>query len=280
MINHYKYYFMKRFFIAPIMCLTALMALAWGQKGHDTTAFIAEQHLTPKAKAAVDSILGGRSMVYWANWLDNASHTPEYAYSKTWHYKNIDEGVRYEEAQANPAGDVVTAVKAQMETLSNPTVKLSDAELAMKILVHLVGDMHQPMHMGHATDLGGNRVKIRFFGRDANLHSVWDTNIVESGHKWSYSEWQQQLDRVSQEEVESIVSGTVDDWAKETMNLATLIYNNSHPSDNLSYDEVAKWTPYIETQFLRGGLRLAHVLNGLFDSDYATSHEMPYAPEK
>lgn len=262
------------------MCLTALAALAWGQKGHDTTAFIAEQHLTPKAKAAVDSILGGRSMVYWANWLDNASHTPQYAYTKTWHYKNIDEGVRYEEAHANPAGDVVTAVKAQIETLSDRSAKPADTELAMKILVHIVGDMHQPMHMGHATDLGGNRVKIKFFGRDNNLHSVWDTNIAESGHRWSYTEWQQQVDRISPEEEASVVSGSVDDWAKETMNIATLVYKDTRPGDNLSYNEVAKWTPYIETQFLRGGLRLAHILNMLYDAEYASAHEMPYTPAK
>ena len=70
---------MKRFIIAPLLCLTAISALAWGQKGHDVTAAIAEKHLTPATKAAVDSILEGQSMVYWANWLDNASHPPQYA---------------------------------------------------------------------------------------------------------------------------------------------------------------------------------------------------------
>ncbi|MDE6403208.1 MAG: S1/P1 Nuclease, partial [Muribaculaceae bacterium] len=93
--------------------LMPVMAGAWGQKGHDVTAYLAEQHLTERTRAVVDSLLDGRSMVYWANWLDNASHTPEYAYSKTWHYKNVDEGVRYEEAQANPSGDAVTAIKSR-----------------------------------------------------------------------------------------------------------------------------------------------------------------------
>lgn len=267
---------MKRFLLIPLMALTALSALAWGQKGHDTTAFIAEQHLTPKAKAAVNDILSGRSMVYWANWLDNASHTPEYAYTKTWHYKNVDDGVRYEEAPANPAGDAVTAIKAQIETLSNPKSSAEDRELAMKILVHVVGDLHQPMHLGHATDLGGNRVKVKFFGCDANLHGVWDSDILESGHKWSYSEWQNQIDRVSDEEIESFVSGTVDDWAKETVAIAGQVYRMTPESTNLSYNEVAYWTPTIELQLLRGGLRLAHILNSLYDADYAAAHEPVY----
>ncbi|MDE6782391.1 MAG: S1/P1 Nuclease, partial [Paramuribaculum sp.] len=88
---------MKRFSFSLITLAVALSSWAWSQKGHDVTAYIAEKHLTPATAAAVDSILDGMSMVYWANWLDNASHTPEYAYTKTWHYKNVNEGVRYEE---------------------------------------------------------------------------------------------------------------------------------------------------------------------------------------
>ena len=166
---------MKRSFISIFMSVAAISAFGWGQKGHDVTAFIAENHLTPTTRAAVDSLLEGRSMVYWANWLDNASHTPEYAYTKTWHYKNVDEGERYEEAHANPAGDAVTAIKAQIETLTGKDTPLNDSQLALKILVHVMGDLHQPLHMGHATDLGGNRTQVKDFGRDTNLQSVWDS---------------------------------------------------------------------------------------------------------
>ena len=72
-------------FFSLIFCAATLMASAWSQKGHDVTAYIAEQHLTPTTRAAVDSILDGKSMVYWANWLNNASHQLEMAYTKTWH---------------------------------------------------------------------------------------------------------------------------------------------------------------------------------------------------
>ncbi len=165
---------MKRLLLLQILLSAACSAFGWGQKGHDVTAYIAEKHLTPTTAHAIDSILHGKSMVYWANWLDNASHSRPFAYTKTWHYKNIDEGVRYEEAPANPAGDAVTAMKAQIETLVNPASAPGDTELALKILIHITGDLHQPMHMGHATDLGGNRIKVKFFNRPANLHSVWD----------------------------------------------------------------------------------------------------------
>lgn len=245
-------------------------AFAWGQKGHDVTAYIAEQHLTPTAKAAVDSLLEGKSMVYWANWLDNASHTRPYAYTKTWHYKNIDEGERYEEAQANPAGDAVLAVKAQIETLQDPHKSFADKQLAMKILVHVVGDIHQPMHLGHATDLGGNRIKVKFFGHDNNLHSVWDSKILDAGHDWSFTEWQSMIDRATPAMVEDILSGSIDDWAKQSVNLASVVYAETPEGSNISYNEVARWTPVIENQLLAAGLRLAHLLNSLFDAAYTT----------
>lgn len=250
------------------MLSLSLAAFGWGQKGHDTVVYIAENHLTDATKAAVDSLFDGKSPVYWANWLDNASHTPEYAYTKTWHYKNVDADRTYDDMPANPAGDAIGAIKQQIEILSNPATTKPEAQLALKILIHVVGDMHQPMHMGHATDLGGNRTKVKFFGRDTNLHSILDSNLVESAHKWSYTEWQQQLDRLSPEEEVLVVQGTVDDWGRETIEITRDVYNFFQPGLNVSYDQVAYWAPTIEQQLLRGGLRLAHVLNTIYDPSY------------
>ncbi|MDE6322880.1 MAG: S1/P1 nuclease [Paramuribaculum sp.] len=269
---------MRRFSIlAFFMAFVSSFAFGWGQKGHDIVAEIAGRHLTPAARHAVDSILGGRSMVYWANWLDNASHTPEYAYSKTWHYKNVDEGDTYESALANPAGDAVTAIKAQIETLSDHSAPIEKSGLAMKMLIHIVGDLHQPMHMGHASDLGANRIKVKYFGRDVNLHSVWDGSILAGGHAWSYSEWADQLDRVTPEEEALIADGSVDDWARETLPIAAEIYRSFPQGTNISYNEVFEWTPVVEQQLLRGGLRLARILNALFDPSLAGTG--PYRPQ-
>jgi hypothetical protein len=262
---------MKKILFSLAFMMSALVAGAWGQKGHDVTVYIAEQHLTPKARAAVDSLLQGRSMVYWANWLDNASHTRDYAYTKTWHYKNIDEGERYEEAQANPAGDAVVAIKQQVEILSDPTTTIDQAQLSLKILLHIMGDLHQPMHLGHATDLGGNRTAVKFFNNSTNLHSLWDTSLVDSAHKWSYTEWSQQIDRPATYNYDEIVAGTVDDWACQTLDIATKVYRSFPKDYKASYNDIAYWTPTIEQQLLRGGLRLAHLLNQIFDPESASA---------
>lgn len=252
----------KGFVITTLWVFTLLQAYGWGQKGHDVTAAIAERHLSDKAKVMVDSLFDGKSMVYWANWLDNASHTPEYAYSKTWHYKNIDEGVAYEDMPLNENGDVVRAIAMQMDMITNPEVCKDEKTLALKILVHLVGDLHQPMHMGHLSDLGGNTVKVKFFNRDTNLHSVWDESLPEAAHKWSYSEWAEQLDRNARI-TENI---SLDDWGKETLALATEIYRQMPAGTKISYNEIASAAPVIEQQLLAGGLRLALILNTIAEN--------------
>ena len=162
----------------------------------------------------------------------------------------------------------MTAIKSRIEILNDPNTTAEERRLALKILIHVVGDLHMPLHMGHATDLGGNRIKVKFFNRDNNLHAVWDSSIPESAHKWSYTEWQQQIDRANPADEAAIISGSVDDWAKETVAIASDVYTYFQPDCNISYNEVARWTPTVEQQFLRGGLRLAHLLNSIFDPDY------------
>ena len=120
------------------------------------------------------------------------------------------------------------------------------------------------MHLGHASDLGGNRVKMKFFDRNTNLHSIWDSSLVESGHKWSYTEWQQQIDTTDPEKIAAITKGSVDDWARETYNIATQCSVYFRPGNKVMYNDIARWTPVIEQQFLRGGLRLAHILNSIY----------------
>lgn len=251
--------------ILSILC--SINCFGWGQKGHDVVAYIAEKHLTEKTMHAVDSILNGQSMVYWSNWLDNASHTSKYKYTKTWHYKNIDANQAFEDAPVHQQGDIVTALTTQIDILKSSTTIKQDAALALRMVIHLIGDLHQPMHMGHLSDLGGNKWPVKFFNRDNNLHSVWDSSILESAHKWSYTEWQNQIDRVTPELEKELVSGCVTDWAKETHELATTVYDKTEQGYNISYDYVAEWAPTIEIQLLKGGLRLAHILNSVYDSN-------------
>jgi hypothetical protein len=260
---------MKKMIILAAALTMSATAYPWGQKGHDTVAYIAECHLTPTTKSAVESLLDGHSIVYYANWLDNASHTDEYAYSKTWHYKNIDADETYRSARKNKKGDVVEAIKSQSEILRDTTLSVADRALALKMVVHFLGDIHQPMHLGHASDAGGNSHRLKYFAGDTNLHKAWDSQVIEAGHKWSYTEWQQQIDRATPEQEAAIIADkTPEAWGRESYELAKEIYEKTLVNYNISYDYIAAWTPVIELQLLRGGLRLADLLNSIFDSGY------------
>lgn len=259
----------KSILLSYSLLFSALQVFAWGQKGHDVVANIATQRLTPTAAAEISKVLGNKTPVYYANYMDNASHTPEYAYTKTWHYKNIDADQTYENAPNIPEGNIVDAIKEQIEVIKNPSKSNDEKALALKMVVHFVGDMHQPMHMGHASDLGGNKWNVKYFGRDSNLHSVWDSSLPESAHKWSYTEWTDQLDPRDKDYEYTLLVGDIDDWGKETFQITADVYDKTPVGTNISYDYIAEWTPVIESQFLKGGVRLADILNTLFDPAYA-----------
>lgn len=251
-----------------VVCASAAAAttpaFAWGQKGHDVTCSIAGRHLTKKAAKEVSRIFEGKSMVYWANWMDNASHTPEFSYTKTWHYKNIDADETYETAAQDPSGDVITAITAQMEALRSGTLNPEAEAYALRMLIHMVGDLHCPMHVSHKSDAGGNRWQVQFFNSGKNLHSIWDTDLLESAHKWTYSEWTDQLDRVTKAEVKEMTAGSLDDWGAQTYEIAKHIYETTPVGTRVSYDYVSESAPIIERQLLLGGLRLASILNEIF----------------
>ena len=240
-------------------------SFGWGQKGHDIVAYIAECNLTPKAYRKVVSVLDGHSPVYYANWLDGASHTPEYAYTKTWHYVNVDANEEsYAASKKEAKGDVVTGINKCVEALKSGELTPEEERVHLMMLIHMVGDMHCPMHAGRKSDLGGNRTEVKFFGKQKKLHSVWDSEIVESAHKWGYTEWQYQVDRASKSEVKAIAQGTPNDWIEETVELARDVYDNSPKNVNLSYDYVSLYAPVIEQQFLKGGIRLAKLLEEIY----------------
>lgn len=259
---------LKDLILSSSSLLFALSAFGWGQKGHDIVAYIAECNLTPTAKIVVDSILGGKTMVYYANWADNACHTEPYAYTKTWHYKNVDENENYATAPTIPEGNIVTALNSLIPTLSNPGPE-DDEKLALMLTIHFLGDIHQPMHLGRKSDRGGNNHKVKYFYSQSNLHSIWDTKVLEKGHNWSYTEWRENIDRPSAEERAMILSATTpDEWAEESYEIAKKIYAETPQDVNLLFDYTAEWTPVIEQQLLRGGLRLAALLNGIYDPEY------------
>ena len=215
---------MKRIFIFALVAVCAATeAFAWGGKGHDVVAYVAECHLSRRAAKRITKILDGHSPVYYANWMDNASHTPEYAHTSTWHYANVDEGYTYETMPRNEKGDVVTALNDIVSRLRRGGLTHEEENTALRMLIHLMGDLHCPGHVRY----GGGKLKsypVYFNGRKYNYHTVWDDVILESCHRWSYLEYGHQLDRCTRREIRAICRGTVRDWFRENALASRHIY--------------------------------------------------------
>ena len=257
---------MKKTLIIVVALLSYLPSFGWGQKGHDVVAYIAECNLTPEAYQKVVKKLGDHSLVYYANWLDNASYSDQYRYTKTWHYANVDEGYTYDTMPKNEKGDVVTAINGIIAELKSGKLSAEQENVRLRMLIHLVGDIHCPMHAGHLSDRGGNSVIVKFFDKETKLHSLWDTALVEAAHKWSYTEWEQQLNRYcTTEQKQKLAQGEAVDWLNESHKIATEIYKVSPEKGKLYYDYITYYTPVIEKQLLSGGLRLAKILNELYE---------------
>ena len=105
---------------------------------------------------------------------------------------------------------------------------------------------------------------MQYFNRGTNLHSIWDSGVIESAHKWTYTEWVEQIDTNTKAVNKKLAEGTPSDWGKETYEICKTIYDATPVGSKLSYDYVGEWTTTIEDQLLRAGLRLASVLNEIF----------------
>ena len=242
-------------------------AFGWGREGHETIAKIAENNLKPSARKVIEKYLGDHSIVYYAKWMDEYRHTPEYAFTTKWHVARVDENLEY--SPYPEAGDAISGINQAVEILKDyKTLPDSTVAVNIKYLLHLVGDMHCPMHAGRLSDLGGNKTKVKWFGQNTNLHSVWDSKMIDAARKWSYSEWVEQLDRTDRKFRKSVMRGTYEEWFKETVEGAASIYEYvermEKENPNLSYQFVYDFSPLLEDRLLVGGYRLAYVLNSIF----------------
>lgn len=268
---------MKRFtfIITAIMLLNLTTAFGWGPKGHDVVAAIAEQNLSRKAKKEISKILDGKSIVYYASWMDNIQNSPEfkdlYTETKTWHYANVDKGLTYHTMTKNPDGDVVRGLEQITKEMTDNYKNLSDSQKAtyLKMIVHMVGDLHCPSHAGRLSDRGGNDTKALWFREETNLHSIWDSKMIDAARKWSYTEWVDYLDRADKKYKKEIVKGNYEDWFMKTVKEAAAYYeyveNSGETVPSLSYQFVYDFSPLLEEQLLNGGYRLAHILNTIFE---------------
>jgi hypothetical protein len=241
----------------------ATNALAWGSTGHRAIGRIAERHLTPEAASAVRDLLGAEQLAYVTTWADEIRSEPRGAKAEAWHWVTIPDGQTYESTPKNPAGDVLEAIARIEKVLANRTAPRLERTEALKWLSHLIGDLHQPLHVGREDDRGGNDVLVLWFGEPTNLHAVWDSKIIEHS-QLSFSELADLVDHATPEEVRSWEASQPGEWARESQEVRTASY--AIGDRRLSYGYIYNHWPTIQRRLLKAGVRLAGELNRLLGS--------------
>lgn len=237
----------------------------WGKNGHRAVAEIAQSYLKPKAKKAISKLLNGRSLAFVANYADDIKSDPAFRKYSPWHYVNIDpDEDEYNVDKANPKGDLVQAIRKCVEILEDDDATKDDKRFYLKLLVHFMGDLHQPLHAGHSKDKGGNDIQVNWFGHGSNLHRVWDSDMIES-YDMSYSELADNTREYSKEQLKAIRKGDLLDWVYESRELAEKVYASAKSGDSLGYEYMYNEMPVVLQQLDKGGIRLAKVLNEIFE---------------
>ena len=273
----------RSFLAAAVTAATLLPspAFAWGKTGHRVVAAIADTQLSGLARSHIREILGlGESLDEAATWPDDMRSAPDAFWQKTatpWHYVTLN-GVIYDHAPSE--GDALEALGHFRATLQDPNGSLADKQLALRFIVHLVGDLHQPLHVGKCCDRGGNDVKVSWFGKPTNLHAVWDSQLVDE-EQYSFTELAAKLERhIAPQDVLKWWDINPRDWISESAEIRDTLYPTARDMPkpvkgkkakkgqpilpDLSYFYVYKFTPVMERRLSQGGVRLAAYLNAIF----------------
>ena len=235
----------------------------WGATGHRTIGDVAQKHLTKKTKRNIETILKGQSLAFVSTFGDDIKSDKKYDQFKPWHYVNYPFGTLYKDSQKNSNGDVVYGIEKCIAILKDKSTSIEDQAFYLKLLVHLVGDLHQPLHAGIADDKGGNDFQVRWFNKGTNLHRVWDSQMIES-HNMSYTELSDNLIEYPKEWIKSKQNGTVSQWVDEVHLIAQKVYQSAEIGEKLSYRYSYDNFDTARMQLYVAGIRLAKILNDIY----------------
>lgn len=265
----------------------------WGANGHRIVAHICDLHLTDSAKKGVKEILGNEFIEEAANWPDYIKSESGWRFANEWHYTTVNEDksisdIRKEYSEDTKINDALEAMDLMLAILKDDkdateyleglmdknkanALNNSTKATALAFLVHLVGDIHQPLHVGKNKDQGGNKITVLFFDEKTNVHSVWDTHIIEH-EKLSYTEFSRFINKLTPEEITALQEDAIDEWARESIVVREHIYDTLYDytdrdsglpefSWNYQHDNI----PIVEERLVTAGVRLAGIINKLFE---------------
>ena len=249
------------FLTTILFCIYSNIVVAYSEKGHQIIAAIACQQLDSATRSNVLQFLEGTSFEEAALWMDQVRHEPQYAEMKPWHYINIEKGKDYKPTNNGNIINALEKILNEFETkqdLSNQQIKTN-----LMMLFHLIGDLHQPLHVGYGEDRGGNDFQVNFQGKGSNLHKIWDEVIIQD-QNINLEDCMLKLNSLPREQLDKISNIDIVGWMNESRDLLGAVYGfNGHKLDE---DYMKRMKPIVENRLVFAGLRLASIIDKYFKS--------------
>jgi hypothetical protein len=271
-------------FIAMLTLMSSGAVLAWGNTGHRVVGEVATKFLDIEVRYKAHKILKGESLARVSTWPDEIKSEPAtYSHTYNWHYTTwqTDDHDHSEHEENASTGLLLKSINEQTAVLRDVNASDEKKAFALKFLVHLIGDIHQPLHVGNGTDQGGNWCKVTFHNKAYNLHALWDEGMIDFTNL-SYTELAKFVaEGRTIDDIRLARSGNAVDWAKESKEIVPTLYPaNVVPSPEpmsirtycqkevkpeempkLAYEYSYKFMPIIEKRLYLAGVRLAQLLN-------------------
>ncbi|WP_167856249.1 S1/P1 nuclease [Hymenobacter metallicola] len=249
------------------MSVLPFSLMAWGVQGHRVVAKIAENHLSKKAKDQITLLLGSERFPLTASWADEVRNSPEFEGTGPWHFINTPLGLPFDQyvgvVKELKDPNAYIALTQNLKDLKDPGKTKEQKLVALKFVVHIVGDVHQPMHVSRAEDKGGNAIQVKYQGKDTNLHSLWDSGLLDY-EGMTYSELAVLLDKPTPLQVQQWQKDDITKWLWESYSISQQLYAETEKSATFDYKYVPAHLPTVEDRLLQAGIRLAGVLNAVF----------------
>ncbi len=254
----------------------AVPAHAWGPTGHRVSAQIAEDNISGRTRAEITAILGPEGLPEASTWPDEERSNPAPFWQEEagpFHYVTLPSGSSVDALVHPPEGDALTALQRFTATLRDANATRAEKALALRFVVHIVSDLHMPLHAGSGTDRGGNDFLVDWFDTPTNLHWVWDEGMILR-QQLSWSEYAERLQRrIWPGEVIGWWDPDPATWISESADLRDRIY--PAPSEEFGMGTAAspailryryhwEWMPVAEDRLARSGIRLAAYLDKVF----------------
>jgi hypothetical protein len=252
----------KQFLIVAAIGLSASL-ISWGFKGHRAVATIAEKHLTPNTAKVVQSYLKGETIATVSTWADeNRDKT-----TAPWHYLNLPLGLNHEQfvdaVSKQGSDNVYSAILKVKAVLKDNASTVNQKNEALKYLIHLVGDAHQPMHVSRKEDKGGNTIQLQFDGKGTNLHALWDSRLIDH-EGLGENDIVKQYDWANDAQIKKWQADSPMEWLWESYQISTELYADIKPGESIDEEYYKKYIKTIHLRIDQAGIRLAGELNKLF----------------